>query len=245
MSPRLKNAFAALRTMQRQDRKLELSSRLESMLREPWPEDDARVLRGELIGELHRHDRLAETEALLRAEVERNPTEAAPSLSLGEHFHYHDVSRRRARPRRFAKDIRAVPALLRFSGAVDRDPAIGRWLDALPSELGSIARTWFASMRQCGPDVRELLHDGYATACVKNAPFAYVGAFKAHVNVGFFHGTALPDPAGLLEGAGKAMRHVKVKPGLALDGLSLEALIMAAHRDIVARLRSAEYTGPP
>lgn len=130
-----------------------------------------------------------------------------------------------------------MPALLRFSGAVERDPSIDRWLDAQPSELGSIARTWFTLMRQYGPDVRELMHDGYPTVCVEDAPFAYVGAFKAHVNVGFFHGAALTDPAGLLEGTGKYMRHVKVKPGLALDESSLKALIAAAYRDILARLR--------
>jgi hypothetical protein len=134
----------------------------------------------------------------------------------------------------------AVPALLRFSGAVERDPTIDQWLDTQPSELGSIARTWFALMRQCGTDVRELMHDGYATACVEDAPFAYVGAFKGHVNVGFFHGVALPDSAGLLEGTGKSMRHVKVRPALALDASSLEALISAAYRDIRARLQVAE-----
>jgi hypothetical protein len=133
-----------------------------------------------------------------------------------------------------------VPSLLRFSGAVERDPAIDGWLYAQPSELGAIARTWFALMRRCGNDVRELMHDGYPTVCVADAPFAYVGAFRAHVNVGFFHGAALPDPAGLLKGAGKHMRHVKLKPGLASDVLSLEALISAAYRDIVARLIQTE-----
>lgn len=129
-----------------------------------------------------------------------------------------------------------MPAILRFSGAVAREPAIDRWLDGQPNALGSIARTWFTLMRQCGPDVRELMHDGYPTVCVEDAPFAYVGAFRAHVNVGFFHGAALADPAGLLEGTGKYMRHVKVKPGRAIDGSSLEALVAAAYRDIVARL---------
>ena len=132
-----------------------------------------------------------------------------------------------------------MPALLRFSGVVERDPAIGSWFDAQPGELGSVARTWFTLMRQCGADVRELMHDGYATVCVEDAPFAYVGVFRAHVNVGFFHGAALPDPTGLLKGTGKYMRHVKVKPGLALDGSSLEALINSAYRDIVARLKVA------
>jgi hypothetical protein len=95
-------------------------------------------------------------------------------------------------------------------------------------------------MRQCGTDVRELMHDGCPTVCVEDAPFAYVNAFRAHVNVGFFHGAALTDPAGLLEGTGKCMRHAKVKPGHALDRSSLEALISAAYRDILARLRVAE-----
>lgn len=132
-----------------------------------------------------------------------------------------------------------MAALLRFSGAVERDPAIDRWLDAQPSELGAMARTWFARMRRCGADVRELMHDGYATVCVQDAPFACVGAFRAHVNVGFFHGAVLPDPAALLEGTGKHMRHVKIKPGLALHGPLLEALIDAAYRDIVVRLTAA------
>ncbi len=133
-----------------------------------------------------------------------------------------------------------MPAFLRFNGAVRRAPDVDRWLDAQPGELGAIARVWFAWMRRCGPDVRELMHDGYPTVCVKDAAFAYVGAFKAHVNVGFFHGAALPDPAGLLQGAGKSMRHVKVKPGLALDRSSLEALITSAYQDIIARLAAAE-----
>lgn len=133
-----------------------------------------------------------------------------------------------------------MAALLRFGGAVERDPAVERWFDARPDELGSIARRWFDVMRRCGPGVRELVHDGYPTACVDDAPFAYVGAFKAHVNVGFFHGAALRDPAGLLEGTGKRMRHVKLRPGAVVDPASLEALIAAAYRDIIARLRAGE-----
>lgn len=129
-----------------------------------------------------------------------------------------------------------MPALLRFSGAVERDPAIDKWFDQQPSELGSIALTWFTLMRQCGPDVRELMHDGCPVACVEDAPFGYVNVFRAHVNVGFFHGAALADPAGLLEGNGKYMRHVKAKPGLGLDVSPLRALITAAYQDIGARL---------
>lgn len=131
-----------------------------------------------------------------------------------------------------------MSTLLTFDGAVDHDPAIDEWLATRPIELAAIARTWFTVMRHCGPGVRELMHDGCATACVGDAPFGYVNAFTAHVNVGFFHGAALPDPAGLLQGTGRLMRHVKIRPGAPLDAPALEALIAAAYRDIVTRLEA-------
>ena len=93
-------------------------------------------------------------------------------------------------------------------------------------------------MRGCGADVRELLHDGHPTACVEDAAFGYVNAFRSHVNVGFFHGAVLDDPAGLLEGTGKRMRHVKLRFGQAVNAAALSALVAAAYRDIRLRLRS-------
>jgi hypothetical protein len=91
-------------------------------------------------------------------------------------------------------------------------------------------------MRGCGADVRELLHDGHPTACVGDAPFGYVNAFSAHVNVGFFYGAALDDPAGLLEGTGKGMRHVKLRWGQQVNAAALSELVAAAYRDIRLRL---------
>ena len=126
--------------------------------------------------------------------------------------------------------------ILRFSGAVERNPAIDVWLNKQPDELHSIAHEWFARIRECGDDVRELMHDGCPVACVEDAPFGYVNIFKAHVNVGFFNGAALQDPAGLLEGNGKRMRHVKLKLGSEVDSSALGALIVAAYLDIKARL---------
>ncbi len=99
-----------------------------------------------------------------------------------------------------------------------------------------MAQQWFARMRQCGKDVLELMHDGCPVACVEDAPFAYVNAFKSHVNVGFFRGAMLNDPGALLEGSGKRMRHVKLLPGLPVDDAAIAALIAAAYVDIKARL---------
>ena len=127
---------------------------------------------------------------------------------------------------------------MRFPSARKRDPAVDAWFANADNVLRLIARTWFDRMRACGNDVRELLNDGHPTACVDDAAFGYVDAFRAHVNVGFFFGAMLKDPAGLLEGSGKRMRHVKLRPGQDLDVDALTALIAAAYADIRARLKS-------
>jgi hypothetical protein len=125
--------------------------------------------------------------------------------------------------------------ILRFNGAVEHSPAIDTWFQSRGA-LGALAQPWFQRMRQCGDEVRELLHDGCPTACLGDAPFAYVGVYTAHVNVGFFHGASLPDPARLLQGEGKRMRHVKLRPGTPANTAALQALITAAWHDIKSRV---------
>ena len=126
--------------------------------------------------------------------------------------------------------------VLRFPKAVQRDRAIDAWLDRQPTDFRARARNWFEKMRACGDDVRELMHDGAPTACVQDAAFGYVSVFRQHMNIGLFNGAVLPDPAGLLEGNGKFMRHVKVRPGSEPDPSALSALIAAAYRDMKRRL---------
>ncbi len=129
--------------------------------------------------------------------------------------------------------------LMRFASAVEREPAIEAWLAQQSEPLGKIARRWFDAIRECGNDVRELLHDGHPTACADDAAFAYVNAFTAHVNVGFFHGAELADSHRLLQGTGKFMRHVKLFPDRAVDEVALSKLVQAAYADMKQRLREA------
>jgi hypothetical protein len=126
--------------------------------------------------------------------------------------------------------------LFRLNGAVERDPAIDGWMKEYAGELGAIAQKWFEAMRECGDEVRELLHDGCPTACLGDAAFGYVNVFTSHVNVGFFQGSSLPDPARLLQGTGKFMRHVKLKPETATNTAALSTLIETAYSDIKARV---------
>jgi hypothetical protein len=128
--------------------------------------------------------------------------------------------------------------LLRFNGAVERDSAIDAWMNEHSGELGAMALEWFEAMRACGDEVRELLHDGCPVACLGDAPFGYVNVFTSHVNVGFFHGAALRDPARLLEGSGKFMRHVKLRPGTATNRAALSRLIELAYLDIKERVEN-------
>ena len=127
-------------------------------------------------------------------------------------------------------------ALLRLNGAVERDPTIDAWMKDHGGELGAIAHRWFEVMRKCGDEVHEVFHDGCPVACLGDAPFAYVNVFTAHVNVGFFHGAALRDPARLLQGTGKHMRHVKLRPATTENTAAIHSLIEAAYLDIKARV---------
>jgi hypothetical protein len=58
--------------------------------------------------------------------------------------------------------------------------------------------------------------------------YAYIAPYGAHVNLGFYHGAALADPEGLLEGSGKALRHVKVRSVAEAERPALRRLLTAA-----------------
>jgi len=130
--------------------------------------------------------------------------------------------------------------LFRLHGGIERNPAVERWLDAHGGELGAMARRWFGVMRACGDEVRELIHDGCPVACYGDVALGYVNVFTAHVNVGFYQGAALADPPRLLEGNGRSMRHVKLRPDGTLNAAALRALIAAAYAEIRLRVERGE-----
>jgi hypothetical protein len=129
-------------------------------------------------------------------------------------------------------EVRLFP----LEGASREDEAVRRWFADPVSATRAEARRWFDAWRGCGPDVHEVLHDGHPTACVQGVALGYVNAFTDHVNVGFYLGATLDDPAGLLEGSGRFMRHVKVRPGEGRDDEALRALMRAAYSELKERL---------
>lgn len=138
--------------------------------------------------------------------------------------------------------------VFRFPAALRRDAAVEAWLASREPALRPLALAWFERLRALGPDVRELMHDGCATACVEDVALAHVGVYRAHVSLYFFRGAHLEDPAGLLEGTGKQGRHVKLRlpapsPRVAIPSpereRALETLLQVAYRDARLRVSSA------
>lgn len=61
-----------------------------------------------------------------------------------------------------------------------------------------------------------------------SGPVAYVYSATGYVQFGFFRGSSLKDPKGLLEGSGKYVRHTKVRAPSGIDTRSFAALLHQA-----------------
>ena len=58
--------------------------------------------------------------------------------------------------------------------------------------------------------------------------FCYIAVLKERINLGFYYGADLPDPAKLLEGTGKSLRHIKISGLEQLTDPQLKQLVEAA-----------------
>ena len=136
----------------------------------------------------------------------------------------------------FHEIVAMMTQLLKFYGKDLEKTEFETWLNQKGEFLRPLALKWFQIIQNVGPEVEAIFHDDYPIGCIEDAPFAYVNVYTSHVNVGFFYGAYLPDPAELLEGTGKHLRHVKLRPGIESDELALKTLIVAAYKDIKKRL---------
>lgn len=66
--------------------------------------------------------------------------------------------------------------------------------------------------------------------------YAYIAVQSSHVNLGFYHGASLSDPAGLLEGTGAMLRHVKLR---SVDDTKARAVAALLREAIADRKRLA------
>ncbi|MCA9660891.1 MAG: DUF1801 domain-containing protein [Myxococcales bacterium] len=74
---------------------------------------------------------------------------------------------------------------------------------------------------------------GYGVGAKKMSEhFCYLAPATKHLGLGFFYGADLDDPAGLLEGSGKLLRHVKLREPADLERPALRELLVAASRHL-------------
>ncbi len=87
------------------------------------------------------------------------------------------------------------------------------------------------------PDACEVVRLGERAATYGVGPkkmsegYAYIMPHTAWVNLGFFRGADLPDPAGLLEGTGAKLRHVKIRALEDIERAPTRALLVAALKE--------------
>jgi hypothetical protein len=128
---------------------------------------------------------------------------------------------------------------IRYLGALRRDPAIDAGIRAQAGPLGETVARLVAIARAAEPSHDEILAHGAPSFCIDGEPYCYVVPYARHVNLGFCHGAALPDPDGLLRGRGKWIRHVRVLPDEPLPSEALARLVAASARRVRALRSSA------
>lgn len=83
-------------------------------------------------------------------------------------------------------------------------------------------------VKRVAPELGEAVKWGNGCWVGNDGPVAYVYSATGYVQFGFFHGSSLKDPKGLLEGKGKYVRHVKVRDPSGIDKRSFAALLRQA-----------------
>lgn len=95
------------------------------------------------------------------------------------------------------------------------DPRLLGFLEAYDRPIGDLALSLREIILDEVPDASESIYRVYTVAIwfgfsgkMKDM-FCYIATNAQHVNLGFPRGSTLPDPNGVLEGDGKALRHIK------------------------------------
>jgi hypothetical protein len=83
-------------------------------------------------------------------------------------------------------------------------------------------------VKRIEPELSEAVKWGNGCWVGSNGPVAYVFSAPDHVQFGFFRGSSLNDPKGLLEGNGAYVRHTKVRKPSGIDARSFAALLRQA-----------------
>ena len=107
-------------------------------------------------------------------------------------------------------------------------------LEGVAPGLASIAKKLKALILELDPQAVETVRLGDNAATYGVGPkkmtdgYAYIMPLRSYVNLGFYQGALLHDPAQRLEGTGKRLRHVKIRSTTEVGRPALRALLTAA-----------------
>jgi hypothetical protein len=92
----------------------------------------------------------------------------------------------------------------------------------------TIIRALRRFVKRVEPGLSEAVKWGNGCWVGSHGPVAYVYSAVDYVQFGFFRGSSLKDPKGLLEGKGEYVRHAKVRTPSAIDERAFAALLRQA-----------------
>lgn len=107
------------------------------------------------------------------------------------------------------------------------DKTVDGYVATLGPEQVAVVNALRALVKRTAPEAQEVVKWAQPVYQV-NGPFAYMKAFKSHVNFGFWRGAEIGDPQGILHGDGDRMRHVKVTSAADIPAEQLEGMIREA-----------------
>jgi hypothetical protein len=114
------------------------------------------------------------------------------------------------------------------------DPQLLGFLEAYDRHIAELALALREIILEEVPDASESIYQVYTVALwfgfsgkMKDM-FCYIATNAGHINLGFPRGSTLPDPNRVLEGEGKAMRHIKFKSAAELERNYVRRYIQAS-----------------
>ena len=120
------------------------------------------------------------------------------------------------------------------------DPQLLGFLTAYDRPIADLALALREIILEEAPDASESIYQVYTVAIwfgfsgkMKDM-FCYITTNAGHINLGFPRGATLPDPNRVLEGEGKAMRHIKFRSMSHLERPFVRRYIQAAIEQVGA-----------
>ena len=118
------------------------------------------------------------------------------------------------------------------------NPAHVKFLAAYSKRIVDLALATRRFVLEEAPGASELIYDAYSAVSAgytftgrQSDCFVYVAAYTKRVNLGFWRGATLPDPARLLQGTGKVSRHVPIEDIATLSNPALKKLLRVAIKE--------------